>query len=198
MEFHEKLKQLRSSRSMTQEQLAQALFVSRTAISKWESGRGWPSIDSLKAISRYFSISIDDLICADEVLQAAQTDKEEALGRFRTQICAALDVLTAVLLVLPVFGNGPAPPASVPLSRLTGIRPWTQAVLWTVVVLPPLNGLCGWILTRFPLPLWSRRLQGAGIALSVAGTVVFLLTRQPYAGLVFLAVLVAKGMLLMK
>ena len=60
MEFHEKIQELRKSRGLTQEELAEALFVSRTAISKWESGRGYPSIDSLKEISSYFSISIDD------------------------------------------------------------------------------------------------------------------------------------------
>ena len=52
MEFHEKLQELRKSRGLTQEELAEALFVSRTAISKWESRRGYPSIDSLKEISR--------------------------------------------------------------------------------------------------------------------------------------------------
>ena len=53
MEFNEKLKELRSSRGLTQEELAEALFVSRTAISKWESGRGYPSIDSIKGISTF-------------------------------------------------------------------------------------------------------------------------------------------------
>ena len=53
MEFHEKLQELRKSRGLTQEELAEALFVSRTAISKWESGRGYPSIDSLKEISNF-------------------------------------------------------------------------------------------------------------------------------------------------
>ena len=54
MELGEKLQQLRKTRGMTQEELAEALFVSRTAISKWESGRGYPSIDSLKAPSAFF------------------------------------------------------------------------------------------------------------------------------------------------
>ena len=46
MEFHEKLQELRKQKNLTQEELSEILFVSRTAISKWESGRGYPSIDS--------------------------------------------------------------------------------------------------------------------------------------------------------
>ena len=59
MEFGEKLQELRKARSLTQEQLAEALYVSRTAVSKWESGRGYPSIDSLREVSRFFSVTID-------------------------------------------------------------------------------------------------------------------------------------------
>ena len=54
MEFNEKLVQLRKSKNMTQDELAEALYVSRAAVSKWESGRGLPSIDSLKDISKFF------------------------------------------------------------------------------------------------------------------------------------------------
>lgn len=53
MEFHEKLQELRKQKNLTQEELSEILFVSRTAISKWESGRGYPSIDSLKAIAEF-------------------------------------------------------------------------------------------------------------------------------------------------
>ena len=55
MEFNEKLQELRKSRGMTQEELAEALYVSRAAVSKWESGRGYPSIDSLKDISGFLA-----------------------------------------------------------------------------------------------------------------------------------------------
>lgn len=65
MEFHEKLQELRKSRGLTQEELAEALFVSRTAISKWESGRGYPSIDSLR---KYPDISLCPLMsCYPEI-----------------------------------------------------------------------------------------------------------------------------------
>ena len=62
MELSEKLQALRRQKGLTQEQLAQALYVSRTAISKWESGRGTPNIDSLKQIAAFFSVSVDTLL----------------------------------------------------------------------------------------------------------------------------------------
>ena len=58
MEFHEKLQQLRKQNNLTQEQLAEQLFISRTAVSKWESGRGYPNLESLKCISKLFSIRL--------------------------------------------------------------------------------------------------------------------------------------------
>ena len=74
MEFNEKLQELRKSRSLTQEELAEALFVSRSAISKWESGRGYPSIDSLKEMSRFFSVTVDDLTCSDEMISVVDSE----------------------------------------------------------------------------------------------------------------------------
>ena len=50
MEFGEKVQKLRNQNKWTQEQLAEKLYVSRTAVSKWESGKGYPNIDSLKTI----------------------------------------------------------------------------------------------------------------------------------------------------
>lgn len=62
----DKIKQLRELNNMTQEDLAQKVHVTRTAVSKWENGKGYPSIDSLKDISMLFNVSIDDLISEDQ------------------------------------------------------------------------------------------------------------------------------------
>ena len=59
MDFGEKLKALRTERGLTQEQLAARLYVSRTAVSKWETGGGSPNLDSLQAVAR---LSVDDLL----------------------------------------------------------------------------------------------------------------------------------------
>ena len=77
MEFNEKIQELRKSKGLTQEELAEALYVSRTAISKWESGKGYPSIDSLKEIAKYFSVTIDELLSTDEVLTIAEKDNKQ-------------------------------------------------------------------------------------------------------------------------
>ena len=79
MEFHEKLQELRKSRNLTQEELAEALFVSRTAISKWESGRGYPSIDSLKEISVFFSVTIDELLSSEKLISIAEREAKASL-----------------------------------------------------------------------------------------------------------------------
>ena len=76
MEFHEKLQELRKNKGLTQEELAEALYVSRTAISKWESGRGYPSIDSLKEISTYFSVTIDDLLSGERLISIAEKENK--------------------------------------------------------------------------------------------------------------------------
>ena len=56
MTFGEKLKALREEHGMTQDDLAAKLYVSRTAISKWETNRSYPSIDSLKAIQQELDV----------------------------------------------------------------------------------------------------------------------------------------------
>ncbi len=195
MEFNEKLQELRKSKSLTQEELAEALFVSRTAISKWEQGRGYPSIDSLKEISRFFSVSIDDLICSEEIVSAAADEKKECVEKYISLICNTLDIFLALLLFLPVFGNGTDHPVSVSLYTITGLSTWIKTVFAALISLAALNGICGVIINHFDKPVWNRHRLMTGMMLSVACAAVFILTRQPYAGIICLAVLVVKGLM---
>ena len=198
MEFNEKLQELRKSRSMTQEELAEALFVSRTAISKWEQGRGYPNLDSLKEISRFFSVSIDDLICPEEIISAAADEKKEWMNKYISLICNMLDIFLVLLLLLPVFGNGSDNPASVSLYAITGISAWIKTVFAALIGVTVLNGICGVIFSHFEKPVWNRHRLVTGMVLSVVCAAVFILTRQPYAGIICLAILVVKGLLIGK
>ena len=81
MEFCDKIKKIRTDNNLTQEQFAEKLYVSRTAVSKWESRKGYPSIDSLKYMSKLFSISIDELLSSEEILDIAEQDKQQKLKK---------------------------------------------------------------------------------------------------------------------
>ncbi|MBR4169649.1 MAG: helix-turn-helix transcriptional regulator [Lachnospiraceae bacterium] len=198
MEFNEKLQELRKARSLTQEELAEALFVSRTAISKWESGRGYPNLDSLKEISRFFSVSIDELICTEEIISAAEDEKKECVDKYISLICNMLDIFLGLLLFLPVFGNGADHPASVSIYAITGLSAWIKDLFFALIGVTVLNGICGVVISRFDQPLWNRHRIVTGMVLSIAGAAVFILTRQPYAGMICLTLLVLKGLLLVR
>ena len=103
MEFYEKLQELRKSKGMTQEELAEALYVSRTAISKWESGRGYPSIDSLKEIARYFAVSIDDLLTGESVLFIAEKEHKSNIINLCDLLFGIVDICSFLLIVLPLY-----------------------------------------------------------------------------------------------
>jgi transcriptional regulator with XRE-family HTH domain len=105
LEFNEKLQELRKSKNMTQEQLAEQLFVSRTAISKWESGRGYPSIDSLKEISGFFHVSLDELLSGEEILTIAQDETKHRIYHNRDLVFGLLDCAIASFLFIPLFGQ---------------------------------------------------------------------------------------------
>ena len=196
MEFNEKLQELRKSKGLTQEELAESLFVSRTAISKWESGRGYPSIDSLKEIARFFSVTIDNLICSDEMISVAENEKKEFADKYVSLICNVMDVFPVMLLFIPAFGNGTGETAS--LLALNRITPWVKAVFVVIIGITILNGICGAIIAGFNKPVWNRHRLVTGIVLSILSVTVFIVTRQPYAGIVCFAFLVMKGFLIVK
>ncbi|MBR5647340.1 helix-turn-helix transcriptional regulator [Candidatus Saccharibacteria bacterium] len=71
MQFNDKLKTLRKEYNYTQEELAEALDVSRQAITKWESGEGVPDVENLKEISKLFNTTIDELIKEEKQVKSS-------------------------------------------------------------------------------------------------------------------------------
>ena len=70
MSIGEKIKNLRLSESLSQEQFAEKLAVSRSAVAKWETDSGMPDIENLIAIAREFSVSIDELLSVSQETRA--------------------------------------------------------------------------------------------------------------------------------
>lgn len=67
MKFNEKIKKIRLDNNLTQEEMANKLYVSRSSIAKWEQDRGLPSVDLLYKISETFDIKIDDLLNEEDI-----------------------------------------------------------------------------------------------------------------------------------
>ena len=198
MEFYEKLQKLRKEEKLTQEELAEKLFVSRTAISKWESGRGYPSIDSLKVIAKYFHVTIDELICGEEIVTLAEQDIKNTNKKHTSLTCGILDCFVVLLFFLPLFGNSVSDGTSFILFSLTGISGWLKIVFISIIALTVLNGFSRVVISSFDKPVWNKHHMITGIILSVASTLIFILARQPYAGVFFLCVLLIKGILVFK
>ena len=142
MEFHEKLQLLRKKSEMTQEQLAERLFVSRTAISKWESGRGHPNLESLKGISKLFSVSIDDLLSNDELIELAESKNRSNIDKLACILFGVLDIMVIVTLFLPLFGQDSGGTIrSVPLMELELTSNVLQVMYFLALTLLPVFGV---------------------------------------------------------
>ena len=69
-----KISNHRKKHQLTQDQLANQLFVTRQLVSKWELGLGIPSIDTLLALSKLFSVSFEELLCLDEKINIHESN----------------------------------------------------------------------------------------------------------------------------
>ena len=199
MEFGEKLQALRKSRNLTQEALAGQLYVSRTAISKWESGRGYPSIDSLKAIAGYFSVSLDELLSSDAILTIAEEDQKRRERHSRTLVFGLLDCSAGLLLFLPFFGERTgAAVRAVSLLSLAPAEACIKPLLLAAVTLLMLCGIAALALQNVGPVIWQRGKDRLSLGLSTASVLLFIACTQPYAAVFTFALLIIKALLLIK
>ena len=199
MELHEKLQQLRKEKGWTQEELAEMLYVSRTAISKWESGRGYPSIDSLKAISKLFKVSIDDLLSGEELISIAETEQKEKTQNMRDLVFGVLDCMAAILFILPVFGQeSDGMIQAVSLFALMNALDYLRIFYIIIVACTVIFGVIEVILHKYQRIYWNQGKLFASLGFSVLGTMIFMISQQPYAGFFLLCMLVIKGIIALK
>ncbi|MDD4075270.1 MAG: helix-turn-helix transcriptional regulator [Eubacteriales bacterium] len=198
MEFSKKLQELRKQKSMTQEQLAEQLYVSRTAISKWESGRGYPSIDSLKAMAGFFNISLDDLLSGEEILNVAQEDRDKKIQHFRDIVFGLLDCAMALFLFLPLFGRKDGDIIKqVPL--FSTVTPAYVTIPYLIMIISLI--MCGVLtlaLQNFQPQLWRKIKGKLSLGLSAIATLLFMITLEPYVSMFTFVFLVIKALMLIK
>ena len=199
MEFNEKLQELRKQKGLTQEELAEKLYVSRTAISKWESGRGYPNIESLKAIAKLFSVTVDELLSTDEVLTIAKEEGEQRERRFCGLIYGLLDICTALLLFLPFFAeDADGKVRSVSLVMLGGVQPYLRIGYFVVVIAMSIMGVLTLTLQNYQATAWLKSKTTISLGLGVISVLLFVISSQPYAAVFAFALLAIKAFMLIK
>ena len=199
MEFNEKLQELRKNKGLTQEELAEALYVSRTAISKWESGRGYPSIDSLKEIAKYFSVTIDELLSSDEVLSIAEEDNKQKETHFRSLVFGLLDISVLMFFFLPFFGqkaNGVVQEVS--LLSLNEITTYLKTAYYAIVISIAVYGILTLTFQNCQKVFWTKNRDKMSLILNVAAVLLFIISSQVYAGAFLFIFLVIKALMLIK
>ena len=184
MEFNEKLQKLRKQKGMTQEEFADALCVSRTAVSKWESGRGYPNIDTLKDIATFFNVTIDELLLEDELLNIKPDDyyqyakQKNAWSEF-----AFLDICSLIMLFIPLFAqsiNGNI--QTVSLLFLNGVSSYLKIAFYAIVGITVLYGILSLIFRIKDQYISIFKSQNTiSLILSIAAVLLFVIARQPYA-----------------
>lgn len=198
MDFSEKLQQLRINSNLTQEQLAEKLFVSRVTISKWESGRGYPNIESLKLIAKTFNISIDELLSNEQLISIAERQNTSTKKNFCSLVFGFLDFLVLLLFILPIFGNRTENYIySVSLLKLTVVNLYVKIFFYIYVCVITLFGVAQLTFQNSQNSKWNKMKFVISLFLSVFGILIFIVTLQPYSAIYLIMLLCVKiGMLL--
>ncbi|MBQ9618664.1 MAG: helix-turn-helix transcriptional regulator, partial [Oscillibacter sp.] len=108
------IKRLRETRNLTQRQLGESIGVSDKAVSKWETGRGYPDISLLEALAAALGVSVIELLAGDDV---TNTNRAFRMSRARLYVCplcgnvvqsAGEAVVSCCGIVLPCLDAEPA------------------------------------------------------------------------------------------
>lgn len=199
MEFNEKLQELRKSKGLTQEELAGKLYVSRTAVSKWESGRGYPSIDSLKDISHFFNISIDDLLSGEKLIFIAEKERNESLRNLFGFIFGLADMLSVLFIIFPLYSytvDGYV--YSVNLFSHTDILPLFRVIYVILYSSLIAAGIVRIIFTKTKTGKADKLLTAFSISVNIVTVIFSGITREAYAVVTVFLQLLIKGIIILR
>ena len=194
LEFNEKLQELRKSRGMTQEELSAKLFVSRTAVSKWESGKGYPNIDSLKAIAKFFSVTVDDLLSSDELITAAKSENKANMQKIYRFVFGTADIMTILLMLLPLYPHvTDSCVLSVTLWEYSQAALWIKTLHWVLFAVLTVLGIINIMLTHTNTEKGKNAVIVISLIISIVTVLFLTMTREPYAVTMIFLLLIIKG-----
>lgn len=103
MELNEQIKKYRTEMNLSQEELAEKIYVTRQSISNWENGKNYPDIHSLLLLSSLFGISLDQLVKGDIEIMKEKIKKEEIAKMNRYGKIYTLMLIATAVSAVPLF-----------------------------------------------------------------------------------------------
>lgn len=134
--------ELRKEKNLTQKNLATELNVSDKAVSRWETGKGYPDVDSLQALSNFFNITINELLAGEkaEIKSIEEIAEENIISAFEEseknkkskKTTTVISIITATLLLIPLL-KGSIESITKLLGKYTLIQdPWSLIFLFFI------------------------------------------------------------------
>lgn len=199
MDFNEKLQHLRVKSGLTQEQLAEKVCVSRVAVAKWESGRGYPNLDSLKMLAKVFNISIDNLLSSEEIIDIADVHAKNKSKTLRSLVLGITDVMASLLFVIPMFANRFEDRIDiVTLQHLTQIAFYVRISFTVLIGLSLLYGILELIFQNYQKPIKQKIELVLSGAFSSLGIMFAALSNQPNICIFFFFLFLAKILIVLR
>ena len=196
MELSEKIQKLRKEQGLTQEQLARRLFVSRTAVSKWETGRGTPELASLQRMAELFCVTLEQLLSHEEIVVLAQSENKEKLRAFALRMTGVMDLSTLFFQLLPLYkAERDGIFFSVPLYRLGG---WQAGVFWVMSVILALCGLAQLCVAGCEKEKAAKGIGAVAAAVHIGAILLLILCGHPYPAVLFVFLFSMKAALWQK
>ena len=103
MELNEQIKKYRTEMNISQEELAEKIYVTRQSISNWENGKTYPDIHSLLLLSSLFGISLDQLVKGDIEIMKEEIKKEEIAKMNRYGKIYTIMLIATAISAVPLF-----------------------------------------------------------------------------------------------
>lgn len=103
MELGQQLKAHRKELGISQDELAEKIFVSRQSISNWENNKTYPDIHTLLLLAETFGVSLDELIKGDVEEMKEEINAQERAGFNRDSVCFAVFGIVVVLSIAPLY-----------------------------------------------------------------------------------------------
>lgn len=196
MELCKKIKKIRNDNKLTQEQFAEKMLVSRTAVSKWENGTCYPSIDSLKYMSKTFNISLDKLLSNEEILEIIKTENQSNISKYNGLLFCLLDIVRIIFIFLPLYSYKTNDFIySVSLFNSNDLGTTLKIIFMLIYIMFLVLGIIELILNYKGNKIFINKIS---LFLDVISIFILLFTKQPYVIALMFVVFIIKIILLIK